>query len=437
MSVPIFYIMMAIRSFFEYKLYVNDFKRDLQYFKFCAYGFLKNQRFFEPFMVLFFLEKGLSFFQIGLLVTTREFVQNLLEIPSGIMSDSIGRRKTMIGAFTLYIAAFMIFYFSQDYRFFFVAMACYATGDAFRSGTHKAMIYEYLRIKGWQKYKVDYYGHTRSWSQFGSAVSSLLAVVIVFFSGNYSTIFIVAVVPYVLDLILMISYPRELDSTGYSDSCENSSIRLISTAKISIGTMRNSVTRKAMVNSVLYSSPFKITKDYYQPVLAALAAGIAVHLHSCREEQISAVLIGIMYFALYIGTAWASRNAKRLSERYSNLALFLNRSLLTGLMFFFAVGAVFVLPYPWRWVVILPFTAIYFMENLRRPVGVAYISETFAPGVMATILSVESQFRSLGAALLAPIFGLLADKFGIASAFMLLAVILVLLYPLAKLGNKY
>ena len=37
-------------------------------FRFSLYGFLKNQRFFEPFIILFFLDKGLSFTLIGVLV---------------------------------------------------------------------------------------------------------------------------------------------------------------------------------------------------------------------------------------------------------------------------------------------------------------------------------------------------------------------------------
>ncbi len=39
-----------------------------------------------------------------------------------------------------------------------VAMVFFAFGDAFRTGTHKAMIFEYLKIKSWQSQKVDYYG---------------------------------------------------------------------------------------------------------------------------------------------------------------------------------------------------------------------------------------------------------------------------------------
>ena len=58
-------------------------------FRFSLYGFLKNQRYFEPFLVLIFLEKGLSFFLIGLLIGFREVVVDLLEIPSGASVGSL------------------------------------------------------------------------------------------------------------------------------------------------------------------------------------------------------------------------------------------------------------------------------------------------------------------------------------------------------------
>ena len=59
--------------------------------RFCLYGFLKNQRYYESFLVLAFLEKGLSFFVIGLLVAFREVAVNIMEIPSGAIADVWGR----------------------------------------------------------------------------------------------------------------------------------------------------------------------------------------------------------------------------------------------------------------------------------------------------------------------------------------------------------
>ena len=49
----------------------GDISRNRQFRKFQAYGFLKNLRFFDPFLMLFFLEKGLSYLEIGTLYAIR------------------------------------------------------------------------------------------------------------------------------------------------------------------------------------------------------------------------------------------------------------------------------------------------------------------------------------------------------------------------------
>ena len=117
-------------------------------FRFSLYGFLKNQRYFEPFLMLAFREKGLTFLQIGVLFAFREACINLFEIPSGAVADLYGRRRAMVVSFTAYIASLVVFALSRNIAWLFAAMFVYAIGDAFRSGTHKAMIFDWLRIHG-------------------------------------------------------------------------------------------------------------------------------------------------------------------------------------------------------------------------------------------------------------------------------------------------
>ena len=99
-----------------------QFSKDLQYYKFGLYGFLKNLRFFEPFLLLFFLEKDLSYLQIGTLYAIREVATNLLEIPSGFLADVLGRRRTMLVSFLFYIGSFLLFYYSSGYFSMAIAM---------------------------------------------------------------------------------------------------------------------------------------------------------------------------------------------------------------------------------------------------------------------------------------------------------------------------
>ena len=115
-------------------------------FRFCLYGFLKNQRYFEAFFLLIFIQKNLSFTLIGLLIGFREIGINILEIPSGAVADVLGRRKSMIVSFFAYIFSFLLFGISHTVWILFVAMFFYSVGEAFRTGTHKAIIFNWLLL---------------------------------------------------------------------------------------------------------------------------------------------------------------------------------------------------------------------------------------------------------------------------------------------------
>ena len=154
--------------------------KDLQLFKFSAYGFLKNLRFFDVFILLFFRQQGITFLQIGTLISIREISITILEIPTGLIADCYGRRSSMIFSFISYILSFFIFFFFPKFGLYAVAMILFGMGEAFRTGTHKAMILEYLKQKEITHQKVEYYGFTRSWSQIGSASAALIAGTIVF-----------------------------------------------------------------------------------------------------------------------------------------------------------------------------------------------------------------------------------------------------------------
>ena len=52
----------------------GGFEKNLQYYKFCLYGFFKNLRFFEAFLLLFFLDKGLTFLEISDYLNTSKYI---------------------------------------------------------------------------------------------------------------------------------------------------------------------------------------------------------------------------------------------------------------------------------------------------------------------------------------------------------------------------
>jgi len=414
----------------------SGIQKDLQFRKFQAYGFLKNLRFFEPFLLLFFLSIGFSYTQIGSLYAVREITRYILEIPSGMMADSWGRRRTLSSSFLFYIVSFVLFFTGSSYFMMLSAMICFAFGDAFRSGTHKAMIFEYLRIKNREDQKVDYYGHTRAASQTGSAISSLIAAFIVFFTKNYQVIFVFSVIPYIADFFLIISYPPSLEGSRGSKN----NIQILKAFKETFRdfmlSFKNWMILKRIVIISSFSGFYKSIKDYLQALIHSSILLIPV-LTQLENEQKTSILVGIIYFLIFTMNSIASGRSAIFLKRIKNSmkALFLTlfagflAGLLSGILYLFANPLL----------AILPFLIIFVIENVRKPIGIAYVSESMDKNILAASLSAESQISSVMAGLYALILGFLADAFSIGisltavSFFLILA---LLFFTLLRTNRK-
>lgn len=410
------------------------FNTDLQYYKFCMYGFLKNLRFFEPFLILFFVEKGLTYLQIGTLYAVREISTNILEIPTGIVADSLGRRRSMIYAFISYILSFLVFFGSGSYMLFILGMILFSFGEAFRTGTHKAMIFEYLKMKGWNDQKVHYYGHTRSWSQIGSAISSLIAASIVFYSNSYSYVFLYATLPYVVGLLLMITYSKELDgTTRHFQGAEIKQI-FIRVIKGFFDSFKNIYILRAITNLSVFSGFHRATKDYLQPILVTFTLSLPIFM-TLEDNRRSALVIGIVYFLIFVLTSIASRRSGTSADRFHHVSVPLNITMIAGLF----MGALIGLFYNFQLTIlsIILYIGIYLIQNLRKPMGISYVSEMMPQEILATALSAESQTTNLFTAIIAVVVGLCADFFGIGNAMIIISLTLFVITPLYYLRANH
>ena len=402
----------------------DRFRKDVQYYRFCLYGFLKNLRFFEPFLLLFFLENELSYLQIGVLYSILEITRNILEIPAGFISDTLGRRKTMVTSFSFYIVSFIVFYLSHTYGFFILAMVLFAVGDAFRTGTHKAMIFTYLKLNGWEDQKVAYYGNTRSWSQIGSAISSLIAALIIFYQGSYRDIFLFTIIPYILDLFNVMSYPSKLEGAISSEASLKDSFRKV--GKAFKTSFRNLTIIRSLVNVSSHSGFYKAAKDYLQPVVKTFALSLPV-MAAFSDKQRTAVLIGLIYFLIYLITSSASRNSGRFKDSFKTFSVPLNLTVAAGLLMGMASGLLYETQV--LWLAIVFYVGIFVIENIRKPIGMGYLSSKPDESVLATVLSIESQTKSLLAALIAPLLGFLADQFGVGYSLAITSGLLLMALP--------
>jgi MFS family permease len=401
-------------------------KRDGQIWKFCFYGLLKNLKFFEPYLLIYLLGEGLNLFAIGILYSIREIVNYFFEIPSGVFADLYGKKKELMLCFGLYIISFILFFIGKNIVIFSFAMVFFGLGEAFRSGTHKAMIYSYLEQKDWFDYKAFVYGRTRSFSLLGSAISAFLSIVFILNLPGTRWIFLIAIIPYMIDFLLIWSYPDSLDERKENKLVLR--VFLIESVKHLKGIMRDKNINKILISSAIFDSTFKSIKDYIQPILSTIlissAAGFFLNLSS--EDRLT-VYLGITYGTFYIFSSIASRHVYRLNQIVPSCKTMQYTFDALAMLLLFLTIAIYK---EQAFLIVLLFFFAYIIKDIRRPLFVDVIGDHMAKEQRVTVLSVDSQLRAILTVLLAPTFGFIADRLSISSLFLLVSIIILI-------GNRY
>lgn len=444
---------------------------DIQFFKFCAYGFLKNLTFFEPFLFVYLTGAGLSYLAIGTLIAIRETSTILLEVPTGFLADSWGRRRSMLLSFGSYISSFLVFWAFPRFWPCALAMVLFGLGEAFRTGTHKAMILEHLRLRGLTALKTAYYGSTRAWSQVGSAVSAVAGGALVIIAGDRGIVFLGSVFPYLVGLFLLSTYPAELEGSseetdgnpvgrdgssgdaGWTGQMERGVTGDVAAQDSSfgpsagfreiredfLGMLGSEKARKAILNSALFDGAFKSVKDYLQPMLLSIALSLSLFEGAGRNQGI--VLISLVYFVLYVLTSFGAGSAGRLAGWAGGDYNAANLTYLAGMGVTLAAGAAY-LGFGsggriFETIGAVMFVCLFVLQNARRPVCVSIVSSAVPGRATATGLSLESLVKAAVVAAWSPVAGYTADNAGIGCALILTAAASLAAYPFVRMRGLH
>jgi len=373
--------------------------------RFSLYGFLKNLRLFEAFLVLALLERGLDFFAIGGLIAVRELTVNLCEVPSGALADGLGRKRCMVASMAAYVVAYLMLGLVTDWWLLALAMLCYGVGDAFRSGTHKALIYAWLRQQGREDERTRIYGYTRSWSKIGSACSALLGGGVLLLGLDYRWVFLASVLPAALNLVNLATYPAALDqASGALGGALRDSLRHLRAGLGAI--VRRGVLRRLVAGSVAVEGTHDVAKDYLPVLLQTLAIGLPLGL-GLDGQQRTGVVVALVSAGVFFGASLASRRAHRFEAAAGGADRAAWR-LAAALALGFALLAL-CLPLGWGWAAVPVFVALTLVANLWRPIHVGRFDRDGEEAQAATVLSVDSQAKAAAAAIMAPAIGALID----------------------------
>lgn len=378
-------------------------KHNIQIMKFGLYGFLKNLRFFEPYLLYYLtVLSGLSLLEVGILYSIREIIIYLFEIPSGVIADHFGKKTELVFCFLFYISSFIIFYFANSYFIFIIAMVLFGFGEAFRSGTHKAMIMQYLDENEMDVPKSQIYGRTRSMSLLGSMTMSVISIIFIIWLPEVRMLFLLSIIPYLIDLLLILSYP------SYMNERKTKEFKLKPFIKENYLSIKYAFTDKKVLGllfeSSTYQAAFKSIKDYIQPIIITLTSAIIIFSNYSQDDNLK-IYIGVIYAIIYFVSSFASRNAHKFVKKGQN------RSMINRMWLFTAIVMILLSFFLDNLLVIfICFLAFYIILNIRRPLMVELVGDATDKNKRASVLSVESQLTSLLVAIFAPILGFIADN---------------------------
>ncbi len=111
------------------------------------FKFVQELVFWQATWYLYF-ESRLSAAEAILLYVVVDLSITVLEVPSGYMSDRLGRRKTLLAAAISYVCATCLLVVGDGFTQFALANVLLGAAWAFASGTDNALLYESLKAEG-------------------------------------------------------------------------------------------------------------------------------------------------------------------------------------------------------------------------------------------------------------------------------------------------
>ncbi len=352
----------------------------LKYYLFKA---ASGEGFFWPIFTLFLLSRGLTFTEITLLNSFGALLVLLGEIPTGYVSDRIGRRNSLVIATVLFVAQTLGFVFAAAFWQFAILWVLYAFSQTFRSGAGEAWLYDILEERLDESEFSRVRGRGGSISQWVTAASMLVAGLLYEMAATLP--FIVGSAVSGAGVLVLLTFPKNQQFVDGDDSL---------TIREAVPIIRSAIMSPPLRSVVLYvalfAGVFRAADEFIQPITTS-ALGLPV------------TSLGPLYAGFSVAAAIAGFFAGDVEERLTRKWAIVSLPLLMALLF--------VLPLMVPLVALPAFFVMRASQAVIGPIASGYINDYTDSVGRATILSAVSMVYALARIPLQPLGGVVADHY--------------------------
>lgn len=347
---------------------------------------------FMPIMVIFFQENGLSMKEVLLLQSFYALAIILFEIPSGYLSDVVGRKTSIIIGCVMGFISFGVYSFSYGFWGFLIAEMIMGIGSSFISGSDSAMIYDtMLEAKNEKNYK-KIQGRELAVRNFSEATASII--------GGFLAVSSLRMPFYVQTgvafLAIIVACTLIEPKRHLFDEKERNLKGILKVVKYSLNDHKE--IKWLIIFSALIGVSSLVFTWLVQPYLKLVGLPLAL-----------------------FGIAWAVFNASvgvfSLSA-YRIETFFGRKTSIVSLLFLPVIGYILLFLFQAVWALVF-FFIFYFVRGIAVVIFRDYINRLVGSNIRATVLSVRNLCSRLFFAIIAPFVGWITDVYTLKMAYLL------------------
>lgn len=146
------------------------------------FNFFLDLRFYTPILVIYFSQVVGSYTLAMGLFSAVMLSSAAFEIPTGILSDKLGRKSTVVLGSVAAFLAVLFYAVGSDFYILLLGAVFEGLSRSLFSGNNDALLHDSLLEKGNQKDFAEFSGKTGSFSQIAIAIVSVLGGIMAFYS---------------------------------------------------------------------------------------------------------------------------------------------------------------------------------------------------------------------------------------------------------------
>jgi len=358
-----------------------------------------------PFMVITPEARGLSIGEIGAVFAVHSVVAIVLEVPSGALADTVGRRRVMLAGAALTVVSLLLFAVAQSIVAFMASVGLLAAGRALISGSLEAWYVDSLRLLDPSAPLTRGLSRGTAAEGIAMALGALVGGGLVTLAGpgggalsGYGVAALagaLAAVAYLVAIAAVVHDGREHWQAGAAGaSIGHRATVVFSTARRELA--ESVVVRVVVVTGVALGMSFTAVELLWQPRLADLLSGS--ESHGVAFGGLGAAAMA----AVAVGAALSARLNRRLGVRLGYLLALAFAALCVALLGAPRSAAGFVLVY----------LLAYFGMGLAEPMHFELLNDAVGATARATLISAEALATQAGALVANLSVGVLASSRG-------------------------